>query len=286
MFMLLANLYHKQEFLESLNRIPQKKWQAAIPKRFQGMSSLQVKSLFNQNINQIPSPTVLLTGETPETWNWATEMPQCSGPDTVRDQGGCGSCWAFSAVNQLADNRCIKKIDQNRVQLSEQYVVSCDPIDDGCFGGYSKVVQYYLISTGTVKDTCVPYTSGESEKQGRCPKKCSDKTELQFIKAKKTQNICSGSERMKTAVRKGIVQTAFTVYSDFMYYDSGIYQHVSGNEEGGHAVMIVGYGEENDVPYWIIKNSWGKDFGENGFFRILRGQNECGIEDQCYLITP
>ena len=70
-----------------------------------------------------------------------------------------------------------------------------------------------------------------------------------------------------------------------MYYESGIYQHVTGSVAGGHAVMLVGYGEEDGIPFWNVKNSWSNIFGENGYFRIIRGQNECGIEDQCYLLT-
>lgn len=64
---------------------------------------------------------------------------------------------------------------------------------------------------------------------------------------------------------------------------SGVYQHVSGDELGGHAVKLIGWGVDKttgtDVPYWIVANSWNNDWGENGFFRILRGSDECGIED-------
>jgi cathepsin B len=76
----------------------------------------------------------------------------------------------------------------------------------------------------------------------------------------------------------GPVETAFTVYSDFETYESGIYQQTSKVPEGGHAVRIVGWGVENSTEYWTVANSWNPYWGENGYFRILRGVNECGIE--------
>lgn len=76
----------------------------------------------------------------------------------------------------------------------------------------------------------------------------------------------------------GPVECAFTVYSDFENYAGGIYKHTTGEQLGGHAVKIVGWGEENGVKYWKIANSWNPYWGENGYFRIVRGVNECGIE--------
>jgi len=69
----------------------------------------------------------------------------------------------------------------------------------------------------------------------------------------------------------GPVETGFTVYADFMNYKSGIYKYVSGRQEGGHAVKIIGWGVEGGVKYWICANSWNTNWGENGFFRIEEG---------------
>jgi len=84
----------------------------------------------------------------------------------------------------------------------------------------------------------------------------------------------------------GPVQTAFTVYEDFLSYHSGVYQHTTGNSVGGHAVKIIGWGVEDDVPYWIVANSWNTDWAENGYFRIIRGKNECGIEESVVAGEP
>merc|ERR1712046_398787 len=80
----------------------------------------------------------------------------------------------------------------------------------------------------------------------------------------------------------GPVEAAFTVYSDFETYESGIYQHVSGSYEGGHAIRIVGWGTEDGVDYWKVANSWNPYWGEAGYFRIVRGSDECGIESEVY----
>lgn len=77
---------------------------------------------------------------------------------------------------------------------------------------------------------------------------------------------------------RGPVTAAFSVYSDFEQYAGGIYHHVSGDMLGGHAVKITGWGEEGGVKYWKVANSWNPYWGEKGFFRIVRGTNECNIE--------
>jgi len=76
----------------------------------------------------------------------------------------------------------------------------------------------------------------------------------------------------------GPVGAAFTVYADFPTYKSGVYHHVSGSQLGGHAIKIIGWGVESGTPYWLVANSWNEDWGSNGFFKIKRGSNECGIE--------
>lgn len=77
----------------------------------------------------------------------------------------------------------------------------------------------------------------------------------------------------------GPVEGTMSVYEDFHHYKRGIYQHVIGKLLGQHAVKIIGWGAENHTPYWIIANSFNRNWGEDGFFRIKRGNNECGIED-------
>nr|BAN20674.1 cathepsin B [Riptortus pedestris] len=77
----------------------------------------------------------------------------------------------------------------------------------------------------------------------------------------------------------GPVVADFMVYEDFYSYKEGVYQHKMGEEVSGHAVRIIGWGTENDTPYWLVANSWDTYWGDKGFFKIRRGYNECGFED-------
>ncbi|TPP56200.1 Papain family cysteine protease [Fasciola gigantica] len=83
---------------------------------------------------------------------------------------------------------------------------------------------------------------------------------------------------MYEIMKNGPVEAAFEVYADFFVYKSGIYHHVTGEFLGGHAIRILGWGVENGVKYWLIANSWNEEWGENGYFRIRRGTDECSIE--------
>lgn len=91
----------------------------------------------------------------------------------------------------------------------------------------------------------------------------------------------SGEEHIQHMIMtSGPVETAFKVYEDFENYAGGIYHHVSGSSVGGHAAKIVGWGVENGNKYWKVANSWNPYWGEQGYFRIVRGTNESGIENK------
>jgi cathepsin B len=80
----------------------------------------------------------------------------------------------------------------------------------------------------------------------------------------------------------GPVEAGFMVYEDFPHYKSGVYEHVKGKMLGGHAVKLVGWGVEGDKKYWLAANSWNTNWGDNGFFKIAKGKNECMIEDMIF----
>jgi C1A family cysteine protease len=201
----------------------------------------------------------------------------------VKDQGNCGSCWAFASTAALESRILITShTPDTELDLSEQSLVSCDTGDLGCGGGWFDVVLAYLQSTGIPLESCLPYTSGDSGVTGTCGG-CSDWQQNTY-RVTNFENVATSVEAIKSAiVQYGPLVTGFIVYTDFLYYTSGIYTHVTGDVEGGHAVAIVGYDDAEQA--WIVKNSWGPDWGESGYFRIKAGTNECEIEDEVYAIN-
>ncbi|MNE93070.1 Papain family cysteine protease [compost metagenome] len=93
---------------------------------------------------------------------------------------------------------------------------------------------------------------------------------------------------MNDIVAYGPVHASYYVYSDFYYYKSGVYTHTYGSFVAGHAIRIVGWGTDSasGLPYWIVANSWGPNWGMNGYFWIRRGTNECSIEASIYSARP
>ena len=193
----------------------------------------------------------------PDSFDWRSKGVVTS----IKDHGNkCDSGWAFAAIAAMEANIMIK--NKSRLDLSEQYLISCDTGNNGCNGGYLDRVAGFLKGEGTVDEACFPYVANNSN----CNKKCSDwKSRIKKISS--WGWTFSNIESIKQALYNyGVLIAEFTVYSDFMYYQSGIYKHTSGSVDGRQAVAIVGYDTTNQ--YWICKNSKGSGWGENGYFRI------------------
>jgi len=225
---------------------------------------------------------ITLQNDLPANFDWRA-VSDCVHP--IRDQQRCGSCWAFGATEALSDRFCIASKGAVDVVLSPQDMVSCDNWDLGCNGGILSFAWSYLTNTGVVTEDCQAYVSGDGTVP-KCPKTCDDGS------AKKKYKCASGSvvnASNPAAIQSeifanGPMETGFDVYEDFFSYKSGIYHYTSGDKAGGHAVKIVGWGEENGVKYWICANSWGNSWGMEGFFNIEFGQ--VGIDSAVYACRP
>merc|ERR1712146_665708 len=149
----------------------------------------------------------------------------------------------------------------------------------GCSGGQLPNAWKYLTNKGVVTDTCFPYTAGSGNAPS-CASKCSDSESWTKYKAKNSYAINGVENMQKEIMTNGPIQVAFKVYKSFMSYKSGVYSKKFWEliPEGGHAVKIVGWGTESGTDYWLVANSWNTVWGEDGFFKIKRGDDECGME--------
>lgn len=165
-------------------------------------------------------------------------------------------------------------------------MVSCDPIDHGCGGGWVQQAFKYLEKDGAASDGCYPYTSGEHGVSGTCKSTCEDGSEIKRYRCEKGSVVMgTNPDQIKSdLITNGPMETRFDVYEDFMSYKSGVYQYTWGGRKGGHAIKLVGWGQEGDLNYWICANSWGDKWGEKGFFRIA--WHNCGIDATVMGCTP
>lgn len=240
--------------------------------------------------------------ELPENFDLREKYPDCKSIGTILDQANCGSCWAFGAAEAMTDRMCI--IAKKDVKISPMDLTSCCyTCGFGCNGGFPEQAWLYWIEYGIVtggeygdKETCFPYFLPKCDhhvkgKYGPCPAttdepECPEKCQSGYPKdwdddktfGKEAYTVSGEKDIMQELYENGSLEGSFTVYEDFMTYKSGVYQHKEGQVQGGHAIKILGWGVEDGVKYWLCANSWNEGWGDQGFFKILRGKNECGIE--------
>lgn len=187
--------------------------------------------------------------------NWLTD---------VRDQGMCGACVAFSTIAAMEGKYNIMTGDPwVDLDMSEQTMVSCTTL--GCDGGRIDDALDHLRSTGVPDEACFPYMASE----GSCWLRCSDWSERTLrISSYGWVNTTSS---IKNRLVEGPLVASMDVYSDFVAYTGGVYEHVTGPLEGSHAITLVGWDDSHSS--WICKNSWGTSWGDRGYFEIRRSED-------------
>ncbi|KAH7829695.1 putative cathepsin B7 cysteine protease [Monocercomonoides exilis] len=202
--------------------------------------------------------------------------------EPVRNQGSCGSCWAHAASETMGFRMGIRRCSKG--VMSPQDLVSCESNNMGCNGGYADRVWNWIQKKGITTEQCIPYVSG-SGRVPTCPSKCKNGSNIvrSFVSSWGSFN---SKTVMDEVANNGPVYACFEVFEDFYNYRSGVYQHKTGRSQGWHHVMLMGWGTENGVPYWLLQNSWGSGWGEKGFFRIRRGTNDCHIDEIFYSGLP
>jgi len=229
----------------------------------------------------LPQGTVF-TGLTPSSWDWRNaEVGGVTGDWTtpIRNQGQCGSCYAFGCLGALeATMKIASGNPDTQVDLSEQFIVSCgmEWMPDGilgCDGGYFDSTFEFIQTYGSIPESCFPYTSGDGSVPA-CSEKCSNWEEL-VTHIDGWHTVASDVTSLKNAlVTYGPLTVTMTVYDDFFGYSGGVYEHPGSDPDPtNHMIALVGY--DDGQQCWICKNQWGTGWGEDGWFRIV--YEDCNI---------
>jgi len=279
------------DLIAEVNAHPAHTWTAGHNDRFDGMTFGEARKLLGA-INAVPNGFVIdytpvdasaVPDEFDARQKWGSFI------HAIRDQARCGSCWAFGATEALSDRFAIKSNGQTNVVLSPEDLVSCDKSDYGCQGGYLQNAWRYMQTSGVVADSCFPYSAGTGSAPP-CRTSCVDGEPFKkyYVQQGSVRTLTSVSAIQNEIFENGPAEASFTVYQDFFSYSGGVYVHRSGGVAGGHAIKIIGWGkdEQSGLDYWLIANSWGTSWGLQGFFKIERGVNMCGIESNVVVGTP
>ncbi|XP_054160421.1 dipeptidyl peptidase 1-like [Oppia nitens] len=240
-----------------------------------------------------------MASQLPDSFDWRN-INGVSFVSPVRNQGSCGSCYSFSSVGMIEARIRVLTNNTEQLTLSPQDVVSCSTYAQGCEGGFPYLIAgKYGQDYGFIPEECFPYRGVD----GQCKEKqCRRYYIASYDYVGGFYGGCNEELMRLSLVKNGPISVSFEVYDDFMSYSSGIYSHTGVSHRSGsndimlmdsvvgvrydpfaitnHAVLAVGYGADPKTgeKYWIVKNSWGNGWGENGYFRIKRGSNECNIE--------
>mmetsp|Transcript_22243 Transcript_22243/g.33626 ORF Transcript_22243/g.33626 Transcript_22243/m.33626 type:complete len:352 (-) Transcript_22243:68-1123(-) len=217
-----------------------------------------------------------LDDDIPDEKNWIDE----GAVPPVKNQGMCGSCWAFSAIGAIEGAHFLDT--GNLTALSEQELVDCDPLDMGCGGGLmDNAFLFDENSTGICSEEDYPYAGrkhwfkGCASKKGLC-------TPVNHTRVKTFVDVENTVESLVAAIAKQTVSIAIEADKrSFQFYQSGVYDDEDCGNHLDHGVLAVGYGTEDDAAYFLVRNSWGDNWGDGGYIKLSQ-QSEtingtCGI---------
>jgi len=213
----------------------------------------------------------------PKSVNWIAK----GAVTPVKNQGMCGSCWAFSAIGAIEGARFLDT--GNLTSLSEQQLLDCDKVDRGCMGGLmDNAFAFDENVTGLCSEEEYPYAghrhwlSGCMEAQGLC-------TDVPHSRVSSYVDVKNTTHSLMRAISKQPVSIAIEADKPgFQFYKSGVYSGEGCGTDVDHGVLAVGYGTTEDgIDYWLVKNSWAESWGHEGYIKLARDSSApegmCGI---------
>jgi len=232
-----------------------------------------------------PSPkpdfiTPIDVQQAPQTFDWRTK----NGVTAVKDQGQCGSCWAFSVTETIESAWMIShNLTSATMQtLSPQQIVDCDNSDDGCNGGNPPTAYAYVKSAGGLDTNAqYPYTAED----GSCHELKPTYATLQgFSYATSDKN---EKQMISALVSKGPLSICLDA-ANWQDYTGGVMSawQCAWINLLDHCVQAVGYDLSASTPYWIVRNSWGTSWGIKGYILLEYGENTCGLSNEATFVTP
>jgi C1A family cysteine protease len=222
----------------------------------------------------------------PTEFDWRKAKPECLTP--IKDQAYCGSCYSFSVTAALESRFCIASQGKVKVELSQQDIISCDDRNAKCKGDRLDNTWKFLENYGTCTLQCKPYVSANGS-VADCWRSCKSNL-IPYVKYKAragSWRFISNIDQIKLEIyTNGPISAGMATYEDFQFYKSGVYKHVSGRQTDHHAVVILGWGKDAiwGSEYWILRNSWGPTWGENGYFKVLMKDYE--VSQMCNASLP
>ena len=214
--------------------------------------------------------------EIPPSYDFREVNKACK--SKVKDQHKrCAASYAVVTASTLSERNCLENPGNELHELSAQELLSCDTANKGCRGGYVNNALEYTVMRGLVSEECLPY-------KGTFDAKCSDMCSEPIKVRPDSFCVLFGENDIKREILKnGPVISNMEIHTDFLTYKSGVYYKDEDTPKfsGSHVIKIVGWGEEDgseEEPnkgnkYWIIENSWGEDWGLNGYAKVSANQN-------------
>jgi C1A family cysteine protease len=211
--------------------------------------------------------------DVPQTLDWRNQNMVTP----VKNQEQCGSCWAFSVTENIESMYCMKnQIDCTTFPpLSPQEIVDCDTVDQGCDGGDPPTAYQFVIQEGGMEDASdYPYTAQDGT--------CNFQANLVKVTISSWQYATQNSD--ETTMQNNLASwgpLSICVHAEpWQDYTGGVLMASDCSNQLDHCVQLVGYDMTQSTPFWIVRNSWGTDWGENGYIRLQYGQDTCGCADE------